>query len=116
MLDYKTSFEEIDTHFFNCLKFWEKKLNIDSDLDNTAYLKALEDILMPVRNEYVPCSPLRAVYSTKNTLNLRAYNDELRYRCMDIYGRNWEKEYQKIELSEELYQKWYKELEKEEKR
>lgn len=70
--------------FFECVRFWEKELNTDSDLDKTPYQNAIKEI--PTQYPYEP--------------NGRKFDEDVReefikHRYMDTYGKNWETIYKK---------------------
>ena len=79
--------ESLTKHFNGCLKFWEKFLNTDSDIDNEPYIKAIEEI--PVQD------PLR--------IKGDFFDKEVVYgfaqsRLMDCYGKEWQEHYDSWKL------------------
>lgn len=71
--------ELLNKFFSECLRFWERELNVDSDLDNAAYIRAIEDI--PVSDPYC--------YKNARTFDKDVVYHFARSRCMDCYGKNW---------------------------
>ena len=66
--------------FFNdCLRFWERELNVDSDLDREPYINAIKEI--PHYNPYVLHGEL---------IDEDVRRRFIRHRLMDCYGRDWE--------------------------
>ena len=71
--------ETLEKFFGECLRYWEHTLNVDSDLDNQAYINAINDI--PHHNPY--------------SINGEEFDDDVRTqfrnsRLMDCYGKDWE--------------------------
>ena len=74
-------------HFMDCVRYWESRLNIDSDLSNEAYKRAL--------NEIPTTHPGIAYNAPKIDDDVR--NGFIKDRCMDTYGKfYWEKEYENL--------------------
>lgn len=67
----------LEKFFGECLRFWERTLNVDSDLSNEAYKHAIEEI--PTHYPYSPQGEL---------LNPEWVAEFKRYRLMDCYGKD----------------------------
>lgn len=78
-------YDTLDKFFRECVRFWEHELNTNSDEDNRPYKNALEEV--PKHNPYIPFNPPELDKSVRDEF--------IKYRCMDIWGRNWESEYEK---------------------
>lgn len=72
--------------FMECVRFWERELKTDSDLDKEPYIRALREV--PTTNPYIP-------YNSPNIDN-EVRTEFIKSRCMDTFGKGWEKEYIKI--------------------
>ncbi len=73
-------------HFLDCVRYWESRLRVDSDLSNEAYKRALDEI--PLSHPFI-------------AYNAPAFDEDVRLdfikdRCMDTYGRDWEREYESL--------------------
>ena len=69
----------LEKFFGECLRYWERTLHVDSDLDRAAYEHANEDI------------PKHDPYSVSGELLNPEWVEEFRkYRLMDCYGHGWE--------------------------
>ena len=78
-------YDTLDKFFRECVRFWERELKTDSDIDSQPYKNALKEV--PKHNPYVPFN------SPEFDKSIR--DEFIKYRCMDIWGRNWECEYEK---------------------
>ena len=74
------TFDVLMRHFEGCLRFWEKKLNVDSDLSNKAYIEAIREIpdVDPTEMAGVKLNPLYVAEFKK-------------FRLMDCWGKEWQK-------------------------
>lgn len=71
--------------FFNdCVRFWERELKTDRDLDKEPYINALNEI--PKHNPYIP---------NGMEFDKDVREEFIKHRYMDTYGRNWENFYRK---------------------
>ena len=70
----------LEQFFGECLKYWERTLNVDSDLSNEAYKQAIKEI--------PTCNPYKVI---KEELNPEWVQEFKKYRLMDCYGKDWEK-------------------------
>ena len=76
----ETTMKILERFFAECLRYWEKELNVDSDLDNSAYQRAIADI------------PKHDPYRMKGEeLNPEWVAEFRRYRLMDCWGKDWER-------------------------
>ena len=66
--------------FGECLRYWERTLKVDSDLDKEPYVNAINEI--PTNNPYKMAG---------EPLNPEWVAEFRKYRLMDCYGREWEK-------------------------
>lgn len=73
----------LEQFFIECLKYWERTLNIDSDVSNKAYLNAIFDI--PKTNPYKP---------NGEKLNEEWVEEFKKYRLMDCYGNDGKETYE----------------------
>ncbi len=80
----KEQYDILLKFFFECVKFWEKELNTDSDLDKAPYQNALKEI--PKEDPNVP-------HGRKFDDDVR--EDFIKHRYMDTYGHNWKEFYEK---------------------
>ena len=71
----------LEKFFGECLRYWERTLGVDSDTSNEAYKFAIQDI--PKRNPYK---------MSGEELNKEWVAEFKKYRLMDCYGKNWERE------------------------
>lgn len=70
--------------FFNaCVRYWERTLKIDSDLEKQAHINALEEI--PTHDPRVPFNP--------PSFDEDVLEDFVKARYMDTYGRDWQRYY-----------------------
>lgn len=72
--------EILEDHFVSCLRYWERTLNVDSDLSNKVYLHAIKEI--PHRNPFSPCG---------DVIPEDIRNAFVKEKLMNCYGREWEK-------------------------
>lgn len=72
----------LEKFFFECVRYWERSLNTDSDIDNRPYINALKDI--PTTNPYV-------IQGEPIDEETRKYFIKCRY--MDTYGKDWKHYY-----------------------
>lgn len=70
----------LERFFFECLRYWERALKVDSDTSNEAYINAINDI--PSHNPYSP---------TGTELNQEWVAEFRNYRLMDCYGKEWKR-------------------------
>lgn len=70
----------LEKHFNDCLRYWERELKVDSDLDKSAYKEAIREIAT---------TDPRSPYGEK--LNEEWVAEFRKYRLMDCYGKEWEK-------------------------
>jgi|GEM_PF-5436482 len=76
----KRTFDLLDTHYWKCVRFWEKREKCDK---RTAMLNALEDI----RNiKYDPTEPFPTEEDLLDADTVKQYK---KTRLMDIYGKQW---------------------------
>lgn len=75
----------LDKHFRDCVRYWERELKADSDLDKRPYINAIKEI--PVVN---PLVMLGEPFDTE----LR--EDFIKSRFMDCYGKDWERYYKEM--------------------
>lgn len=84
----REQYDVMEKFFGECVRFWEHELKTDSDLDRQPYINALREV--PHRYPYVPwgeeLDPETRKYFIKN-------------KCMDTYGRDWEKYYNELKLT-----------------
>lgn len=71
--------------FYECVKYWERFLKVDSDLDKQPYINALEEI--PDVDPNVPFG---------KPFDKDVLENFTKDRYMDTYGKEWEKYYTKI--------------------
>ena len=79
-MNKEETMELLEQFFYECLRFWERTLKIDSDLSNIAYKNAIDEI--PERNPYKKNGEL---------LNKEWVDEFRKHRLMDCYGKDWEK-------------------------
>lgn len=66
--------------FFNeCLRYWEKELNISSDESREPFINAIKEI--PRTNPYL--------VGSKEVIDESLRNDFIKYRLMDCFGQAW---------------------------
>ena len=70
----------LEKHFFECVRYWERTLNTDSDLDKEPYIRAIKEI--PSTNPY---------HMHGEKLNEEWVAEFRRYRLMDTYGKEWKR-------------------------
>ncbi len=80
-MDKKETMKILEQFFGECLRYWERTLNVDSDLSNEAYKHAI--------NKIPECNPY--VFGEEEKLNPEWVEEFRKYRLMDCYGRDWEK-------------------------
>ena len=85
----QTQYDILLKFFYDCVKFWEKELNTDSDLDKTPYQNALKEI---------PTQDPKVLNGRKFDEKVR--EDFIKHRYMDTYGKNWETFYKKDRIKE----------------
>ena len=78
--DWEETERVLEKFFYECLRFWEKTLNVDSDLSNEAYKNAIEEI--PETYPYHPQG------EKLNPVFIARFK---KLRLMDCYGKDWEK-------------------------
>lgn len=74
----------LEKFFFECVRYWEKELNVSSDYSKEPYINAIKEI--PTTYPYAP-----AGYA----LNTEIREKFIKSRYMDCYGKEWEKYYNK---------------------
>lgn len=72
-------FRDLEGHFNGCLRYWQKVLKENADLDREPYLRAIDDI--PHYNPFL--------------VNGQPFDEEVlrafkKARLMDAYGVRWE--------------------------
>lgn len=72
----------LEKHFNGCLRFWERELKTDSDLDKQPYINAIKEI--PVVDPTCPCG---------KPLDKDIREEFIKSRFMDCYGKEWERYY-----------------------
>jgi hypothetical protein len=77
-MDKKRQYEILENFFIECVRYWERELNTDSDLDKQPYINAIKDI--PMRNPYVPCG---------EPFDEDVLVEFIKHRKMDCYGNDW---------------------------
>lgn len=76
----KQWFDILMKHFNDCLRYWERTLNVDSDLSNEAYINAIKDI--PHNNPFgMQGEPIL------EDIRKRFFES----RMMDCFGTDWQK-------------------------
>lgn len=70
----------LEKFFGECLRFWEKELNVTSDESKEPYKNAIDEI-----PKYYPYSP------NGEKLNEEWVQEFKKYRLMDCYGKDWER-------------------------
>lgn len=78
----REQYDIMDKFFRECVKYWERELKTDSDLDKQPFLNALKEVPHnnPYRMQGEPIDP-------------EARKHFIKCRCMDIYGKDWERYY-----------------------
>lgn len=77
-------YDRLNKFFMECVRYWERTLDVDSNLDNSAYVKALGEI--PSVDPYVP---------NGEPFDADVLERFKKHRYMDCYGRAWEIYYAK---------------------
>ena len=80
MMTKDETMKVLESHFNNCLRYWEKELKINSDIDKAPYIEAIREIAT---------TDPRSPYGEK--LNEEWVAEFRKYRLMDCYGKDWEK-------------------------
>lgn len=75
----------LEKHFQDCLKFWERELKTNSDIDREPYINAIKEI--PVVNPFVP---------NGEALDTNIRENFIKSRFMDCFGCDWERHYKEI--------------------
>lgn len=88
----------LEQFFKECLQYWEKTLNIDSDLDNSAYKRAIADI--------PDCVPY---YIKAIPFDEEIVKKFIKSRMMDCFGKNWEQYYNLVKNYGKDWKKLYRE-------
>lgn len=96
MLNANDSQLKLEKYHENCVKFWERQNGIGK---REAYRRALEYDLIEIykiNNGCIhdPFSPKGEELDTETTLNF------FKYRCMDLYGRDWKEHWKEYNLKE----------------
>ena len=79
-MDKNETMTLLEKFFGECLRYWERTLKVDSDLDRAAYVNAIADI--PKTNPYK---------MSGEELNPEWVAEFRKYRLMDCYGKDWER-------------------------
>lgn len=94
MLDSYDSRIELEKYYADCVRFWNEQNGIG---EKEAYKRALEHDLIEIfkRNNgclHNPFSPRGEELDRQTTL------DFFKYRCMDLYGKEWKSNWKKYNL------------------
>lgn len=94
MLNANDSQLKLEKYYSDCVCFWRKQKNID---EREAYRRVLEYDLIEfykVNKDCIhdPFSPKGEELDKQTTLNF------FKYKCMDLYGRDWESHWNGYEL------------------
>ncbi len=76
----KETMKVLEDHFNSCLRYWERELKVNSDIDKAPYIEAIREIAT---------TDPRSPYGEK--LNEEWVAEFRKYRLMDCYGKDWEK-------------------------
>ena len=74
----------LEKFFGECLRYWERTLNADSDLDKRPFINAIADI--PHHNPYRVSGEL---------IDVAIREEFVKEKYMDCYGRDWQRFYDK---------------------
>ena len=94
MLSAKESLLKLEKYHKDCVKFWTRQNGID---EREAQKRALEYDLIEIYKAnngclYDPYLPTGEELDKNTTLNF------LKYRCQDLYGREWESYWKEYNL------------------
>lgn len=96
MLSAKESLLKLEKYHADCVKYWSRQSGID---EREAHKRALEYDLTEIYKVnncciHDPFSPKGEELDKETTLNF------FKYRCMDLYGRDWEEHWEEYNLKE----------------
>ena len=94
MLKVNDSQVNLERYYLDCVKFWKRQNGID---EKEAHKRALEYDLIEIFKLnngclHDPYSPYGEELDKKATLNF------LKYRCQDLYGKEWENHWKEYNL------------------
>ena len=78
MMTKQEQYTTLYKFFFECVRFWERELKTDSDLDKTPYLNAIKEV--PHNYPYKP---------NGEPIDENVRKEFIESRYMDVYGVNW---------------------------
>ena len=76
----------LEKFFYECVRYWERELKTDSDLDKTPYINAIKEI--PTTNPYL--------YKDSPKIDEEVRNDFVKARYIDCYGKDWREYYERL--------------------
>ena len=96
MADKKTTESILEKYFNNCKNYWLRQETEPCD-DKEAFRRALEYDIVEIyhcdggflHDPFSPCG---------EELDQEAVMQFIRYRCMDLYGKDWESHYKEYRL------------------
>lgn len=94
MLNANDSQIKLEKYHADCVKYWTRQNGID---EKDAYKRALEYDLIEIFKVNNGC--LHDPYSPKGEeLDKKTTLDFLKYRCQDLYGKEWENHWKEYNL------------------
>ncbi len=69
----------LERFFGECLRYWERELKTNHDIDKEPYINAIKEI--PVNYPYTP---------NGEPFDKEVREEFIKYRLMDCYGKDWE--------------------------
>ena len=95
MLEEKTTQIILDEYFSGCVKYWQKQQGIS---ESEAYKRALEYDMIEIYKVNGGC--LHDPNSPRGEeLDRQTVLDFFKYRCMDVYGKAWELQWNSYKLN-----------------
>lgn len=98
MINANDSQIKLEKYYADCVKFWTRQNGID---EREAYKRALEYDLIEIFKVNNGC--LQDPYSAKGEeLDKQTTLNFFKYRCQDLYGRDWEERWKEYNIVQSL--------------